>query len=306
MIYTITLNPALDYVLEIDNIDFNGVNKIKKNNLILGGKGINASWMLTNLNIDNKALYFSGGSTGDMFNEIMAKTDISFKNFNVDFDTRINVKVNSNSNNLELNGDKKEIKKIYYKNLLNYLKDNLKEDDYVLIMGSYFNIKDITEILKVTNKIGAKSILDIAGKDLVTIIKKYKVYFAKPNEDEIKEMFDLDNVNDENLIKSAKKLISNGLENVLISLGSKGSIFVNDSNTFQILPAKINLINPVGAGDSTVAGFTAGMSQNMNIKESLILANACGGATASVTDIADKRTVEKLKNSITIKEIFKN
>lgn len=301
MIYTITFNPAIDYVINNDEVNINSVNKIDEKYLLAGGKGVNASVLLTRLGIINESIVFTGGNTGRMFESILNNENVNYTSFDSGFDTRINVKVNTSKNNFELNGKKEELDKDSVKKFLKYLKNKVNTDDFILIMGSFPSDELLDKVIKISNKKNAKVVLDVDSKNILNIIKDNEIFFIKPNEDEIKNMVNTEGKSEKIIKESMKKVIELGVQNIMVSLGEKGSLFMNKDKYYKVKPAKIDMVNPVGSGDSTVAGFVYSLSLEKSIEEAIIFANACGAATASKVWISDKETVESLVSSISIK-----
>ena len=301
MIYTVTFNPAIDYVINEEKLDYQGVNKISNHFYQLGGKGINASILLNNLKNKNLALFFTSGNVGEMIKTKCQEEDIHYLNFNSGFESRINVKVNTLKNNFEINQKSNQLNKKEFKSFLNYLKNNLTKDDYLLIMGSYDSFGNLEKLVKIASKAKSKIILDIASNDLLKIIKSYSIFFIKPNQEEFEEILNLKNLNKKQIIIEAKKILDKTkLINIAVSQGSKGSIFVNKENIFEFNLPKTKIVNPVGAGDSFVAGFLSHYIQTSDYKKSFYFANACGIATAKTIGIAKKEKILKIYKSIKI------
>ncbi|MDR5588601.1 MULTISPECIES: 1-phosphofructokinase [Clostridium] len=296
MINTITLNPSLDYIVKVDNFKVDSLNRSNDEEVYAGGKGINVSIVLNNLGIENTALGYVAGFTG---NEIERQV----KNHGVDCDfiklknglSRINVKLKSNGET-EINGAGPEITNDDLNKLYEKLSD-LEEGDYLILSGSIPNSvpDDIYQnIMKNLLEKNVEFIVD-ATKDLLLKVLKYKPFLIKPNHHELAEMFNVELKNDEDIITYGKKLQEMGAKNVLISMAGEGAILLpeNGQPIKREVPKGI-LKNSVGAGDSMVAGFLAGYIKNNDIKEAFKMGIATGSASAFSDELATKEEVEKL------------
>ncbi|WP_252232261.1 1-phosphofructokinase [Clostridium sp. ZBS15] len=296
MINTITLNPSLDYIVKVDNFKVDSLNRSNDEEVYAGGKGINVSIVLNNLGIENMALGYVAGFTG---NEIERQV----KNHGVDCDfiklknglSRINVKLKSNGET-EINGAGPEITNDDLNKLYEKLSD-LEEGDYLILSGSIPNSvpDDIYQnIMKNLLEKNVEFIVD-ATKDLLLKVLKYNPFLIKPNHHELAEMFNVELKNDEDIITYGKKLQEMGAKNVLISMAGEGAILLpeNGQPIKREVPKGI-LKNSVGAGDSMVAGFLAGYIKNNDIKEAFKMGIATGSASAFSDELATKEEVEKL------------
>lgn len=300
MIYTITFNPALDYIVRVDDFKIGSVNRTSYEEIYAGGKGINVSIVLNNLGVESKALGYIAGFTGD---EIERRV----KDFGCDSDfiklsngmSRINVKLKSNEES-EINGqgpevDKESLEKLYKK------LDLLKEEDILVLAGSIPSTlpKDIYEsIMERLDGRGIKFVVDATGELLLKVLK-YRPFLIKPNHHELAELFNVEIKNEEDIIHYAKKLKEMGARNVLISMAGDGAIFVTE--TGEVLKSEVpkgKLINSVGAGDSMVGGFIAGYLKNNKLEEAFKMGVATGSASAFSEGLATKDKVEELLKQI--------
>lgn len=300
MIYTITFNPALDYIVKVQDLKLGLVNRTAEENIYAGGKGINVSIVLNNLGVDNVALGYIAGFTGKeierQVHEFGCKTDfIELKNGL----SRINVKVKSNEES-EINGSGPDIHKEDLDKLYEKL-DKLKKDDVLVLAGSIPNTlpKDIYEnIMKYLEGRGIKFIVDTTGELLMNVVK-LKPFLIKPNHHELAELFNVELKSKDDIVIYAKKLIELGAQNVVISMAGDGAILV-DSNmnvTMSDVP-KGTLRNSVGAGDSMVAGFIAGYLKNNNLVEAFKMGVATGSASAFSEGLATEDKVYELLEQI--------
>ncbi|ALP90715.1 1-phosphofructokinase [Clostridium butyricum] len=296
MINTITLNPSLDYVVKVDNFKADALNRINSEQIYAGGKGINVSIVLKNLGVDNTALGYVAGFTGD---EILRQ----IKDHNVDCDfvklqsgmSRINVKLKSDGET-EINGagphiSEKDLKSLYEKI------NKLGKGDFLILSGSIPKSvpDDIYErIMKSLLDKEVEFIVD-ATKDLLLKVLKYRPFLIKPNHHELAEMFNVELKNDEDIIAYGKKLQEMGAKNVLISMAGDGAILLpeNGEPIKREVPKGI-LKNSVGAGDSMVAGFLCGYLKNKDLGEAFKMGIATGSASAFSEELATKEEVENL------------
>lgn len=299
MIYTITLNPALDYVLKVDSLSANDINRSSDEAIYYGGKGINVSVILSRLEAPTTALGFLAGFTGAELERLL-----KLENINCDFNylksgnTRINVKIKADDE-IDINANGPKIDKADIEELFKKL-DKISENDYLVLAGSIPKglPNDIYEsILKRLDNKGINFVVDATG-DLLLNTLKFKPFLIKPNHLELGELFNTSADDDEAIIELAKKLQSKGAKNVLVSRAEKGAILIDEfGNIHKTENAKGTLVNSVGCGDSMVAGFLAGYIKANDYSYALKLGTACGNATAFSESLATKNEIENiLKN----------
>ena len=300
MIYTITFNPALDYILQVDNFEIGKINRTKNEKILSGGKGLNVSIVLRNLEIKSTALGFIAGFTGDEL-----KRDIEQRGIETDFIkvsngiTRINVKISSKIETA-LNGNGPIVTEKDIEILLDKIKE-IKEEDIVILAGNIpkcinNNIYEI--ICKTLEKNKVTFIVD-ATKELLVNVLKYKPFLIKPNKEELEETFKEKIETKEEIVFYAKKLQLIGAKNVLISLGGDGAIFVTaDGEVYFSEAPKGKVVNTVGAGDSMVAGFVAGYLKNGDLKKAFKMGIATGSASAFSDNLATAEEVANLLKEI--------
>ena len=300
MIYTITFNPALDYIVKMDNFNLGSVNRTKDEAVYAGGKGINVSIVLNNLEVKSKALGFIAGFTGD---EIERRV----KEFGCDTDfiklkegmSRINVKVKAEVES-EINGGGPAISEEALNELYARL-DNLKNDDILVLAGSIPSTMptDIYErIMERLQEKDVKFIVDTTGESLLKVLK-YNPFLIKPNHHELGELFGVKLNSKEEVIEYAKKLKDMGAQNVIISMAGDGAVLI-DSNggvTTSNVPKGV-VKNSVGAGDSMVAGFIAGYLNSEKIEDGFKLGVATGSASAFSEGLATKDYVYELLEQV--------
>ena len=296
MIYTITFNPALDYIVKMDNFDLGHVNRTIREDIYAGGKGINVSIVLNNLSIGNKALGFIAGFTGDEIErrvrEFGCNTDFVKLKEGM---SRINVKMKADVES-EINGGGPDISKEALDEL--YLKlDALKSGDILVLAGSIPKSLPVDIYEKIMNDFGdrgVKFIVDTTGESLLKVLK-YKPFLIKPNHHELAELFSIKINSQEEIIEYGRKLQEMGAENVLISMAGDGAILIknNGQAIYSEVPKGV-LKNSVGAGDSMVAGFIAGYSKEEKLEDGFIMGVATGSASAFSEGLATKDKVEEL------------
>ena len=300
MIYTVTLNPSLDYIMHLDELNVSGVNRSKKEEVYPGGKGINVSIVLNNLGIANKALGFVAGFTGKEIENVMQRLGSNTDFITLDHGiSRINVKLEA-GDETEINGMGPKITPADLRELFAKL-DEIQDGDFLVLAGSIPNSVPDSIYQDMMKELAHKKVNIVvdATKDLLMNVLKYKPFLIKPNHIELAELFNVTLNSDEDIITYARKLQEMGAQNVLISMGGDGSILItNEGEAVKINVPKGTVVNTVGSGDSMVAGFIAGYLKSKDLKEALRLATATGSATAFSTWLAKKDTVDDLLSQL--------
>ena len=296
MIYTVTLNPSIDYVINVNNLNLGTVNRVNEENIYPGGKGINVSNILNELGYKNTALGFISGFTGKYIVDSMKE-----KNLDCDFIelsngfTRINVKIKS-SEETEVNGkgpniSKEDLQKLYDKI------DNLKNEDILVLAGSIPSTLDdklYENIMKRLEDKNIKIVVD-ATKNLLLNVLKYNPFLIKPNKEELEETLNCKISTKEDIVNAAKELKKMGAQNVLVSLGNDGALLLTkEDETYYSKAPKGQVVNTVGSGDSMVAGFLAGYYQTQDYEYALKVGVAAGSASAFSIRLATKEDVDLL------------
>ena len=289
MIYTVTFNPAIDYIVRMDKpLDPGMTNRSASEDCFFGGKGINVSTVLKNLGIENTALGFAAGFTGkaivDSLIEKGIEEDFIMLNEGI---SRINVKIKSDEET-EINAQGPNISDEAYEELLNKL-DKLQKDDVLILAGSIPSSlpDDVYEII--LERLYAKGVTFVvdATKDLLMNVLRFKPFLIKPNNHELGEMFGTVLKTDDEIEEYAKKLQEMGARNVLISMAGDGAMLITeDGQRFRVGVPKGTVKNSVGAGDSMVAGFVAGYIKTRDYQVALNMGTAAGSATAFSDDLA--------------------
>ena len=299
MIYTVTFNPAIDYVVHTKELNFGMTNRSLREEIYFGGKGINVSIVLKELGIDSKLLGFTAGFTGEAIEKGLSDMglDTDFVRLK-DGNSRINIKIKS-TEETELNCQGPDIDDNAVATLFEKL-DSLSDGDILILAGSIPSSlpSDIYEeiLQRISNK-SVKTIVD-ATNDLLLNVLKYKPFLIKPNNHELGEMFGSEHKTDLEIETYARKLQDMGAVNVLVSMAGDGAILIDENGkTHRCGVCKGKVKNSVGAGDSMVAGFTAGI-QNGDYEYALKLGTAAGGATAFSDGLAKKEKIEELLKTL--------
>lgn len=300
MIYTVTFNPALDYILELDKLEIGKIQKSKTELILPGGKGINVSTVLTNLEIDNIALGYKAGFVGAELERLLrnmkVKTDfIDLEEGN----SRINVKI-SGEEETAINTNGPQISENKILELLEKLK-TLNENDYLVLSGSIpSSIKDdiYEKICSIVKKQNVKIVVD-ATKNLLVQALKYNPFLVKPNNEELGEIFGVEIHTKEDAYVYGKKLKEMGAQNVLVSMGKIGAALIDEAGQeYFIKSPEGKRVNTVGSGDSMVAGFIAGFLKYNNYNDALRMGVSAGSASALSKYLATKEEVYNLFNNI--------
>jgi len=292
MIYTVTFNPALDYVVFLDDLKLGDVNRSTRESIFYGGKGINVSTILNTLGLETTALGFVAGFTGKAIEDGLAAQGIHTDFIHLpEGNSRINVKVKHGPVITE-----EAINELFAKLA------TLTKEDILVLAGSIPNTlpEDIYEkILARLESKGIRVVVD-ATKDLLLNVLKYHPFLIKPNNHELGEMFGIVCKTDEDIVHYAKKLQEKGAVNVLISMAGDGAILITeDGQNIKMGTPKGKVVNSVGAGDSMVAGFITGYIRGGNYEEALKSGTAAGSATAFSEGLASLEMYEKMLKQIT-------
>ncbi len=299
MIYTITLNPAVDCAMTVTDYAEGRVNRAESEILSAGGKGINMSVILNRLGIETKALGFCGGDTGQLLCRLLDKAECPHSMTELEGKlTRINMKLHAQGTETEINGKGPDISVQELDGFIEMLGETVKEGDTVILAGSIpasvseTVYSDIAELFSGRN---VRIIADTSGKPLENILVK-KPFLVKPNNFELGEICQREINTREEAIVGAEMLREMGAQNVLVSLAGQGAVLVcADGRQYEISAPQGIVKNSVGAGDSMLAGFLAGLELwNDDYEKALIMATACGSATAFSESLAEKDEIMQL------------
>lgn len=302
MVYTVTFNPAIDYVVHTGEMKLGMTNRSEREEMYFGGKGINVSIVLRELGVDSKALGFTAGFTGEAIEKGLADMGIDTDFVRLENgNSRINVKIKSEEET-ELNGQGPDIDDDAVAALFEKL-EALRDGDTLVLAGSIPSSlpSDIYE--RILAKLAGRDIRTVvdATKDLLLNVLKYKPFLIKPNNHELGEMFGVALSTDADIEKYARKLQKMGARNVLISMAGDGAMLIDENGEkHRCGVCKGTVKNSVGAGDSMVAGFTAGIQQGdqLDYEYALKLGTAAGGATAFSDGLAQKEKIAELLETL--------
>ena len=294
MIYTLTLNPALDYDMYLDeDLKLEHLNLAKEVNFRAGGKGINVSKVLKNLGVESTAIGYLAGFVGDFIKKDLEKDNIKSEFVELEGYTRINVKVNADDKETELTGISPEISKEKLDELIDKM-SNLKNGDILVLSGSIPSsisnkiYKELSENVQSEVEI----VLDTRGNLLQDNI--HNNFLIKPNIHELRDMFGDKIETKMEIVEKCKYFLEKGVKNVILSRGGEGALLINENFVLEASVPKGSLINSIGAGDSMVAGFIAGHVKGLSVEDSFKLSVASGSATAYSYGLAEEKLVNKL------------
>ena len=296
MIYTITFNPSLDYIMHVDCFEEGETNRSKQEEMYPGGKGFNVSTILSRLNLETTALGFVAGFTGE---EIVK--ELKERGFDCDLCqlenglSRINVKMKG-AKETEINGSGPKIPKVKVEELMKRL-NAMKEGDVLFLAGSIpASMPDdiYSRIMKELKDKGIMIVVD-ATRDLLMNVLEYRPFLIKPNNHELGEIFEVTLKTREDVIPYGRKLQEKGARNVLISMAGEGAVLIAENGEVYSSPApKGTLVNGVGAGDSMVAGFMTGWMEKQDYEHAFRMGVATGSASAFSEYLATRPEVEEV------------
>ena len=301
MIYTVTFNPSLDYIVSVENFRLGLTNRTSSELMLPGGKGVNVSTVLMNLGIENTALGFSAGFVGDEIVRQMEEMGVQNGFIRIEEGvSRINLKLKS-IDGTEINGQGPVISPAHVEQLMKQL-DRLGEGDVLFLSGSIPASMPDDAYQKIMERLdgrGVQIIVD-ATKDLLLNVLEYHPFLIKPNNHELGEIFDVELKTREDVIPYAKKLQEKGAVNVLVSMAGEGAVLIDANGDVHMAPApKGTLVNGVGAGDSMVAGFMAGWLEKKDYEHAFCMGVSAGSASAFSEHLATKAEIETVYQQVT-------
>lgn len=302
MIYTVTLNPSLDYIVEVDQVKLGELNRTKNETKFPGGKGINVSQVLKRLDVDSHALGFLGGFTGEYIEEFLTSLDIKTDFVKVAEDTRINVKLKSDTET-EINAKGPKITAENFESLKEKIQELTNEDILVLAGSIPSTMPENTyeELVKLCNETGTKFVVDAEG-ELLKKVLPLKPFLIKPNHHELGDLFNTVITSNDEAIFYGRELIKIGVQNVIVSLAEKGAVLINKDQSLMATVPKGEVKSSVGAGDSMVAGFIATYEKTKSIEEAFRFSVAAGSATAFSIGLCTLEKMEGLLPQVTIEK----
>ncbi len=300
MVYTVTFNPSLDYIVSMEGFQLGKTNRTAKEQMLPGGKGINVSTVLKNLGIPNIALGFSAGFTGEEIKRRVEEMGLASDFINLQNGySRINVKM-KDFDGTEINGQGPDISPAETEKLLEKL-DGLKEGDVLVLAGSIPRTMPdsiYSDILRRLDGKGILTVVDATGELLLHVLE-YSPFLIKPNNHELGEIFQVKLETREDVVLYARKLQEKGARNVLVSMAGQGAVLLDEMGQVHMLPApKGKLVNAVGAGDSMVAGFLAGWLTKKDYEYAFRMGISAGSASAFSENLATKKEIEEVYRQV--------
>ncbi|GAA3022383.1 1-phosphofructokinase [Tetragenococcus solitarius] len=304
MIYTLTLNPSIDYIVHVTQLKTGDVNRMTEDFKLPGGKGINVSRILQRIGSSSYALGFLGGFTGDFIEKWLIEEGIHSQFTKVKQDTRINVKLKAEEET-EINGLGPDITEDEIKRLKFTLSELVKAGDIVVLSGSTpgsLRKGFYQELIQIIKENEAEFVIDTTGDDLLAALPE-KPLLVKPNNHELAELYKTSLNSLDDIIIYGKKLLADGAKNVIISMAGDGALLITEDGTYLSNVLKHEVKNSVGAGDSMIAGFLGEFSQSKDPLEAFKWGVACGSATTFSDDLATGNFIRKLLPEVTAKKL---
>ena len=302
MIYSVTLNPSIDFIVRVKDFQLGETNRAYEDNFFAGGKGIMVSKLLKNVKTDCVNLGFLGGFTGTFIEQNLKKLNILSDFVTVNENTRVNVKLKTETET-EINCQGPKISDNEKEEFLDKIR-KIKSDDFVILSGSVpSNLGNdfYITIIEILNKNGVKFTLDSSGETFSKSLK-YKPFLIKPNKDELKEYARREFKNNQEIVNYVRENLVDKAEHVIISLGGEGALYIDKKFSLFAYPLRVkeNVVNTVGAGDSVVAGFVNYMLKHNDVEGAFRFAVACGTATSFSEDIGELNFIEEIYNKLVI------
>ncbi|WP_339068345.1 1-phosphofructokinase [Fusobacterium animalis] len=302
MIYSVTLNPSIDFIIRVKDFQLGETNRAYEDNFFAGGKGIMVSKLLKNVKTDCVNLGFLGGFTGTFIEQNLKKLNILSDFVTVNENTRVNVKLKTETET-EINCQGPKISDNEKEEFLDKIR-KIKSDDFVILSGSVpSNLGNdfYITIIEILNKNGVKFTLDSSGETFSKSLK-YKPFLIKPNKDELKEYARIEFKNNQEIVNYVRENLVDKAEHVIISLGGEGALYIDKKFSLFAYPLRVkeNVVNTVGAGDSVVAGFVNYMLKHNDVERAFRFAVACGTATSFSEDIGELNFIEEIYNKLVI------
>ncbi|SIO14991.1 fructose-1-phosphate kinase [Carnobacterium alterfunditum] len=303
MIYTVTLNPSIDYIVHVSSVQLGALNRMDKDLKLPGGKGINVSRVLNHINQPSTALGFLGGFTGNFISDWLEKEGVHTQFVSIEGDTRINVKLKSDTET-ELNAQGPVIAKSEADQLMDQI-ELMTAEDIIIFSGNKppslpedFYQKMIAKI--VSKK--ANFVIDTAGTELLNALA-HKPLLVKPNHHELADLFGVSIESVEDTVPYGKKLIALGAQHALVSMAGDGALFFTGEKIYRATVPKGIVKNSVGAGDSMIAGFIGALVDTKDPLKAFKKSVATGSATAFSDDLATRSEIENLLKEVIVTEI---
>ncbi|ALS01385.1 1-phosphofructokinase [Enterococcus silesiacus] len=303
MIYTVTLNPSIDYIVHVEGLKLGDLNRMTNDFKLPGGKGINVSRILKRIQAESTALGFLGGFTGNFISDWLTKEQIQTNFTMVQEDTRINIKLKSETET-EINGLGPAISNEEMQDLKQAL-SAISSDDVVVLSGSTpatLRTGFYEELIQIIKDKEADFVIDTTGKDLLNALPQ-KPLLIKPNNHELAELFGVEFQTMEDILPFGERLLEDGAQHVIISMAGDGALLFTKNGIYRSNVLKRPLKNSVGAGDSMIAGFVGTFAKNNDPIEAFKWGVACGSATAFSDDLASTDLINELISEVEIEKI---
>lgn len=303
MIYTVTLNPSIDFIVRLDHLELGSVNRMTSDDKFAGGKGINVSRILQRLDVDNTATGFIGGFSGRFVENGLIAEGIKTNFVQVSEDTRINVKIKAGEET-EINGAGPKISDEKLEELKAILA-GLSSEDTVVFAGSApssLGNQVYNTLIPIAKKAGAEVVCDFEGQTLLDSLN-YQPLLVKPNSHELADIFGVELNGLEDIEKYAREILAKGAKNVIISMAGDGALLVTPEAAYFAKPIKGTVKNSVGAGDSMVAGFTGEYVKSGDPIEALKWGVACGTATTFSNDLATAEFIKETYQEVEVEKL---
>ncbi|WP_350344046.1 1-phosphofructokinase [Proteinivorax tanatarense] len=307
MITTVTLNPAIDRMYYIDSLESNDVVRCNNYNINAGGKGLNVTKVLVKLQAEVQCFGFIGGSAGNFVTKELEKLGAVNKFTKIDRETRTCLSImDTTGKQFELVESGPQIKADEIERFILTFND-INESKTLVMSGSLpKGLEDnfYRTLISKANQKGVKVVLDTSGNPLKEGIKE-NPFLIKPNIEELRKLLNRDFNTEDDLLKGTLDCLKLGAQNVALSLGGDGMIFSNQDASYRVKVSKVKVVSPVGSGDSTVAGLAYGINNELGIRETLALANACGASNATMAGIGqiNFKQVQDLKEKIEVSKV---
>ncbi|MGG0409838.1 1-phosphofructokinase [Peribacillus simplex] len=303
MIYTVTLNPSIDYLVEVESFQMGKVNRTSYDAKFPGGKGINVSRVLKRLGNSTTALGFIGGQTGEFVKRFLRQEEIITDFTEIAGDTRINIKLKTGLET-EINSQGPVISKGNYQQLFSQI-EQLNNNDILILSGSIPPSvpSDVYEAMaRSCSNNGIKVVVDTSGKGLLNVLP-HRPFLIKPNHHELGELFSTEIRTVDDAREYGAKLVEAGAQNVIVSMAGQGAVLCSGGESYSANVPKGNVINSVGAGDSMVAGFIGTYERTGDILSAFRFSLAAGSATAFSSDLGTLDKIEELLPQIAINHL---
>ncbi|MDT2595857.1 1-phosphofructokinase [Enterococcus dongliensis] len=303
MIYTVTLNPSIDYIVHVDQLTIGAVNRMKNDLKLPGGKGINVSRILKRIKHESTALGFIGGFTGNFINEWMKQENIQTNFTTVADDTRINIKLKAHEET-EINGQGPLVSTDEM-NKLKKILENLTAADIVVLSGSKpasVPTGFYQELIEIITSCDAEFVIDTTGADLMDALEK-RPLLVKPNNHELAELYQTTFNSVEDIYPFGQRLLDEGAQYALVSMAGDGALLFTQNGIYRSNVLNRPVKNSVGAGDSMIAGFVGNFTQTKDPVEAFKWGVACGSATTFSDDLATAAFIQELLPEVQITQV---